>query len=90
MSFDFPVIQIITLFARLFGTDYWKKQRMRWPIDLPILEIIDFFSLDITAYVIQSQLPVQLADLIKKGSVKVGDVSEVLCQDLSNHCSKTR
>ncbi|CAK9180329.1 unnamed protein product [Ilex paraguariensis] len=31
----------------------------------------------------------ELAELIKKGSVKVGDVSTVLCQDLSNHCSPT-
>uniref|UniRef100_A0A2N9H793 DUF3456 domain-containing protein n=1 Tax=Fagus sylvatica TaxID=28930 RepID=A0A2N9H793_FAGSY len=30
-----------------------------------------------------------LAELIKKGSVKVGDVSKVLCQDLSKHCSQT-
>lgn len=35
-------------------------------------------------------LLVQFAELIKKGSVKVGDVSKVLCQDLSKHCSKTR
>jgi len=32
----------------------------------------------------------QLAELIKKGSVKVGGVSKVLCQDLSKHCSQTR
>jgi len=32
----------------------------------------------------------QLAELIKKGSVKVGGVSKVLCQDLSKHCSPTR
>ncbi|XP_059460965.1 uncharacterized protein LOC132190098 [Corylus avellana] len=30
-----------------------------------------------------------LAELIKKGSVKVGGVSKVLCQDLSKHCSQT-
>lgn len=30
-----------------------------------------------------------LAELIKKGSVKVGDVSKVLCQNLSKHCSQT-
>ncbi|OVA00641.1 protein of unknown function DUF3456 [Macleaya cordata] len=33
---------------------------------------------------------VQLAELIKKGSIRSGDVSKVLCQDLSKHCSKTR
>ncbi|RDX99919.1 Protein canopy-1, partial [Mucuna pruriens] len=32
----------------------------------------------------------ELAELIKKGSVEVGDVSKVLCQDLSKHCSQTR
>ncbi|CAH1430966.1 unnamed protein product [Lactuca virosa] len=31
----------------------------------------------------------ELAELIKKGSVKVGEVSKVLCQDLSKHCKKT-
>lgn len=31
----------------------------------------------------------EFSELIKKGSVKVGDVSKVLCQDLSKHCSKT-
>ncbi|XP_061372839.1 uncharacterized protein LOC133315263 [Gastrolobium bilobum] len=31
----------------------------------------------------------ELAELIKKGSVKVGEVSKVLCQDLSKHCSQT-
>ncbi|KAG6644751.1 protein canopy-1 [Carya illinoinensis] len=30
-----------------------------------------------------------LAGLIKKGSVEVGDVSKVLCQDLSKHCSQS-
>ncbi|KAB1203517.1 Protein canopy-1 [Morella rubra] len=30
-----------------------------------------------------------LGDLIKKGSVKVGGVSKILCQDLSKHCSQT-
>eukprot|EP00257_Ricinus_communis_P015806 XP_015573791.1 protein canopy-1 isoform X2 [Ricinus communis] len=29
----------------------------------------------------------ELAELIKKGSVKVGGVSKVLCEDLSNHCT---
>ncbi|THG07005.1 hypothetical protein TEA_022920 [Camellia sinensis var. sinensis] len=28
----------------------------------------------------------EFAELIKKGSVKVGEVSEVICQDLSKHC----
>ncbi|KAK9928430.1 hypothetical protein M0R45_025566 [Rubus argutus] len=31
----------------------------------------------------------EFAELIKKGSVGVGDVSKVLCQDLSEHCTKT-
>ncbi|XP_058098629.1 uncharacterized protein LOC131243348 [Magnolia sinica] len=30
-----------------------------------------------------------LAELIKKGSVRTGDVSKVLCQDLSKHCRPT-
>lgn len=29
----------------------------------------------------------ELAELIKQGSLKVGDVGKVLCQDLSRHCS---
>ncbi|KAJ0085659.1 hypothetical protein Patl1_09369 [Pistacia atlantica] len=28
----------------------------------------------------------ELAELIKKGSIQAGDVSKVLCQDLSQHC----
>ncbi|WCJ44733.1 Protein canopy-1 [Euphorbia peplus] len=31
----------------------------------------------------------ELADLIKKGSVNVGGVSKVLCQDLSKHCKSS-
>ncbi|KAF5794371.1 hypothetical protein HanRHA438_Chr08g0338511 [Helianthus annuus] len=31
----------------------------------------------------------ELADLIKKGSVKVGEVSKVLCHDLSKHCNSS-
>ncbi|KAL6509863.1 hypothetical protein OROGR_022351 [Orobanche gracilis] len=31
----------------------------------------------------------ELAESIKKGSVKVGDVSKVLCQDLGGYCSRT-
>ncbi|BBH02647.1 hypothetical protein Prudu_013289 [Prunus dulcis] len=30
-----------------------------------------------------------LAEIIKKGSVRGGDVSTILCQDLSAHCSRT-
>lgn len=32
----------------------------------------------------------QLAEVIKNGSLKVGDVGKVVCQNLSNHCSKSR
>ncbi|KAG8377251.1 hypothetical protein BUALT_Bualt08G0008800 [Buddleja alternifolia] len=31
----------------------------------------------------------ELSDLIKKGSVRVGEVSKVLCQDLGRYCSHT-
>ncbi|WZZ08338.1 hypothetical protein YC2023_094259 [Brassica napus] len=31
----------------------------------------------------------QLAEVIKNGSLKVGDARKVLCQTLSNHCSKS-
>ncbi|KAI7747860.1 hypothetical protein M8C21_027432 [Ambrosia artemisiifolia] len=31
----------------------------------------------------------ELAELIKKGSVKVGEVSKVLCHDLSKHCTSS-
>lgn len=44
----------------------------------------DFF------FFVQMMPILQLAELIKKGSVKVGGVSKVLCQDLSKHCSQTR
>ncbi|XP_047322998.1 protein canopy-1 [Impatiens glandulifera] len=32
----------------------------------------------------------ELTELMKKGLVEAGDVSKVLCQDLSKHCSSTR
>ncbi|KAH9693942.1 DUF3456 domain-containing protein [Citrus sinensis] len=32
----------------------------------------------------------ELAKLIKKGSLRTGDVSKVLCEDLSKHCNKSR
>uniref|UniRef100_A0A1J3GSP6 Protein canopy-like protein 1 n=1 Tax=Noccaea caerulescens TaxID=107243 RepID=A0A1J3GSP6_NOCCA len=31
----------------------------------------------------------ELGEVIKNGSLKVGDASKVLCQTLSNHCSKS-
>ncbi|CAN4123111.1 unnamed protein product [Withania somnifera] len=31
----------------------------------------------------------ELAELIKKGSIKVGDVTKVLCEDLTNYCNGT-
>lgn len=31
----------------------------------------------------------ELAKLIKKGSLRTGDVSKVLCEDLSKHCNKS-
>ncbi|CAH2079564.1 unnamed protein product [Thlaspi arvense] len=31
----------------------------------------------------------ELAEVIKNGSLKVGDVRKVMCQTLSNHCSKS-
>ncbi|PIA46698.1 hypothetical protein AQUCO_01500321v1 [Aquilegia coerulea] len=50
------------------------------------------YSKDISSYCgrLLEDTEDKLAELIKKGSVGVGDVSKVLCQDLSRHCSKTR
>ncbi|KAF5189596.1 canopy-1 [Thalictrum thalictroides] len=50
------------------------------------------YSKDISSYCgrLLEETEDKLAELIKKGSVEVGDVSKVLCQDLSRHCSKTR
>ncbi|KAL5557699.1 hypothetical protein UlMin_033910 [Ulmus minor] len=49
------------------------------------------YSKDISSYCgrLLEETEDELAELIKKGSVKVGGVSNVLCQDLSKHCSKT-
>ncbi|XP_015884080.1 uncharacterized protein LOC107419784 [Ziziphus jujuba] len=49
------------------------------------------YSKDISSYCgrLLEETEDELAELIKKGSVKVGDVSKVLCQGLSKHCSKT-
>ncbi|KOM51738.1 hypothetical protein LR48_Vigan09g039700 [Vigna angularis] len=50
------------------------------------------YSKDISSYCgrLLEDTEDELAELIKKGSVKVGGVSKVLCQDLSKHCSQTR
>ncbi|KAA8537391.1 hypothetical protein F0562_026922 [Nyssa sinensis] len=49
------------------------------------------YSKDISSYCgrLLEETEDELAELIKGGSVKVGDVSKVLCQDLSKHCSQT-
>ncbi|KAL8144274.1 hypothetical protein V2J09_017306 [Rumex salicifolius] len=36
------------------------------------------------------RLTLQLAEMIKKGSVKPGEVSKLLCQDISKHCKQKR
>lgn len=48
------------------------------------------YSKDISTYCgrLLEETEDDLAELIKKGSVSVGDVSKVLCHDLSRHCSK--
>ncbi|KAI9073702.1 hypothetical protein K1719_044366 [Acacia pycnantha] len=49
------------------------------------------YSKDISSYCgrLLEQTEDELAELIKEGSVEVGDVSKVLCEDLSKHCSQT-
>ncbi|CAJ2642802.1 protein canopy-1 [Trifolium pratense] len=49
------------------------------------------YSKDISSYCgrLLEETEDELTELIKKGSVKVGGVSKVLCQDLSKHCSQT-
>ncbi|KGN55518.1 protein canopy-1 isoform X2 [Cucumis sativus] len=48
------------------------------------------YSKDISTYCgrLLEETEDDLAELIKKGSVSPGDVSKVLCHDLSKHCSK--
>ncbi|KAI8549270.1 hypothetical protein RHMOL_Rhmol06G0012600 [Rhododendron molle] len=50
------------------------------------------YSKDISTYCgrLLEETEDELAELIKKGHVKVGEVNRVLCQELSQHCSKTR
>lgn len=50
------------------------------------------YSKDISSYCgrLLEETEDELAELIKKGSVQVGYVSKVLCQDLSRHCSQKR
>ncbi|KAK3010632.1 hypothetical protein RJ639_012335 [Escallonia herrerae] len=49
------------------------------------------YSKDISSYCgrLLEDAEDELAELIKQGSVRVGEVSKVLCQDLSRHCSPT-
>ncbi|XVE69588.1 hypothetical protein DITRI_Ditri10aG0002700 [Diplodiscus trichospermus] len=46
------------------------------------------YSKDISSYCgrLLEETEDELTELIKKGSIKVGDVSKVLCQDLSDQC----
>lgn len=50
------------------------------------------YSKDISSYCgrLLEEIEDELADLIKKGSVRTGNVSKVLCQDLGKHCNKAR
>lgn len=47
------------------------------------------YSKDISSYCgrLLEETEDELTELIKKGSVKQGDVSKVLCEELSEHCS---
>ncbi|KAJ6773387.1 hypothetical protein OIU79_016965 [Salix purpurea] len=47
------------------------------------------YSKDISSYCgrLLEETEDELAERIKKGSVKVGGVSKILCQDLSKHCT---
>ncbi|KAJ7957993.1 Protein canopy-1 like [Quillaja saponaria] len=49
------------------------------------------YSKDLSSYCgrLLEETEDELSELIKKGSVRVGEVSKVLCQDLSKHCSQT-
>ncbi|XP_023525225.1 protein canopy-1-like [Cucurbita pepo subsp. pepo] len=48
------------------------------------------YSKDISTYCgrLLEEAEDDLAELIKKGSIRAGNVSKVLCHDLSRHCSK--
>ncbi|KAK1388657.1 Glucan endo-1,3-beta-glucosidase 13 [Heracleum sosnowskyi] len=48
------------------------------------------YSKDISSYCgrLLEETEDEFAELIKKGSVQAGDVSKVLCQDLSRHCNR--
>ncbi|WOH03694.1 hypothetical protein DCAR_0623093 [Daucus carota subsp. sativus] len=48
------------------------------------------YSKDISSYCgrLLEETEDEFAELIKKGSVQVGDVRKVLCQDLSRHCNQ--
>ncbi|KAG8502984.1 hypothetical protein CXB51_001019 [Gossypium anomalum] len=50
------------------------------------------YSKDISSYCgrLLEETEDELTELIKKGSVKQGDVSKVLCEELSEHCSGAR
>ncbi|KAK8512645.1 hypothetical protein V6N12_075215 [Hibiscus sabdariffa] len=50
------------------------------------------YSKDISSYCgrLLEETEDELTELIKKGSVKQGDVSKLLCEDLSKHCSGSR
>ncbi|KAJ8772801.1 hypothetical protein K2173_027978 [Erythroxylum novogranatense] len=49
------------------------------------------YSKDLSSYCgrLLEETEDELSDLIKEGSVKVGGVSKVLCQDLSKHCTQS-
>ncbi|KAL9358416.1 hypothetical protein Peur_046539 [Populus x canadensis] len=49
------------------------------------------YSKDLSSYCgrLLEETEDELAELIKKGSVKVGGLSKILCQDLSKHCKQS-
>ncbi|XP_052306608.1 uncharacterized protein LOC7474562 isoform X7 [Populus trichocarpa] len=49
------------------------------------------YSKDLSSYCgrLLEETEDELAELIKKGSVKVGRLSKILCQDLSKHCKQS-
>ncbi|KAH9693944.1 DUF3456 domain-containing protein [Citrus sinensis] len=53
--------------------------------ELRVVELLDGLCDKMQDYTLE-----KLAKLIKKGSLRTGDVSKVLCEDLSKHCNKSR
>lgn len=83
-------MQDYTLEKLSSGTQVWIRV-LNWDILKTNKQEAKAHSKDISSFCgrLLEETEDELSELIKKGSVKVGDVNKVLCEDLTKYCQKT-